>query len=235
MSEKLNFTHLDEYGRKRLVQVSVILFIVLALYFLAAGRVNLMWAWIYLGLGLVSIVVGGAYVLQHNPAAINERGRPPENQKSWDKIIVALSSPLYLGVYIIAGLDIRFGWSVNPPLWLHLLGAVLTVIASFLTYSAMAHNPFLSTVVQIAEQRGHRVASSGPYRYVRHPMYTSLIFSWPGIALILGSYWAVIPGLISSALMVIRTVLEDQTLKDELPGYLEYTQQTRFRLLPGIW
>ena len=228
-------TGLDEYGRRRLVQVVVLLIAILSIYFLAAGRFNLPWAWVYLAVGIISLLAGGAYVLRHNPQAINERGRPPENQKKWDKVIVAFNSLFYLGVYITAGLDARFAWTDSMPLWLHLLGVLGSFISSGLTYAAMAHNPFLSTVVQISDQRGHRVATSGPYRYIRHPMYSSLIIGWPALAFLLGSYWALIPGLLAAALMVTRTALEDSTLMTELPGYAEYARHTRHRLLPGVW
>lgn len=228
-------TGLDEYGRRRLVQVGVLLITILSIYFLAAGRLDLPWAWVYLGVGVISLLAGGAYVLRHNPQAINERGRPPENQKKWDKVLVAFNSLFYLGVYITAGLDARFGWTESVALWLHLLGVLGSFLSSALTYAAMAHNPFLSTVVQIADQRGHRVATSGPYHYIRHPMYTSLIIGWPSLALLLGSYWALIPGMLATALMILRTVLEDRTLMAELPGYSEYAQHTRYRLLPGLW
>ena len=228
-------TGLDAYGRRRLVQVVATLVITMAIYFLAAGRLNLPWAWVYLGIAIASVLVGGIYVLRRNPQAINERGRPPENQKNWDRLIVRLNSLCYLGVYIVAGLDARFGWTAYVPFWLHLLGAFGTILSSALTYAAMAHNPFLSTVVQISDQRGHRVATSGPYRIIRHPMYSSLILGWSAIALLLGSYWTLIPGLLASILMTIRTALEDRTLMAELPGYADYARHTRFRLLPGIW
>lgn len=99
----------------------------------------------------------------------------------------------------------------------------------------MAHNKFLSMVVQVAQERGHQVATQGPYRYVRPPMYLSLVLSWPALSLLLGSYWALIPGFLASIIIIIRTSLEDRTLQAELPGYADYARQVRFRLLPGIW
>jgi protein-S-isoprenylcysteine O-methyltransferase Ste14 len=103
------------------------------------------------------------------------------------------------------------------------------------TYWAMAVNPFLSTIVRIQDDRGHFVVTSGPYRYVRHPMYAMILLMWPGIALELGSWWALIPAVVIAIVFVIRTTLEDRTLQAELPGYAAYGQQTRYRLLPGVW
>jgi protein-S-isoprenylcysteine O-methyltransferase Ste14 len=229
-------THgLDQYGRRRLVQVVVTLSIALGIYFLAAGRADLAWGWVYLGIGVVSLVGGGWYILRHNPQVINERGRPAENQKTWDKIILAIYTPLFVAVYIVAGLDARFGWSEVMPLWLHLVGVLISFSSMALTYSAMAHNKFLAQVVQIADQRGHRVATEGPYHYIRHPMYASLILSWPALAFVFGSYWALVPAGLAALMILIRTILEDRTLLAELPGYKEYAQKTPYRLLPGVW
>jgi len=225
---------LDRYGYRRIVQVLVTLAIVTAVIFISAGHLAFLWGWVYLGLALVALIGGALYVLRHNPQAINERGRPAEGQKSWDKTLMSVYVLLFISVYVLSGLDVRFGWSVMP-LWLHGIGAILTVISSVLTYGAMAHNKFLSLYVQVAQARGHQVATSGPYRYVRHPMYLSLVLSWPALALLLGSFWALLPGLLASAIIVLRTVLEDRTLQDELPGYADYARQVRYRLVPRIW
>lgn len=226
---------LDAYGRRRLVQVASMLVIILAVYFLAAGRLDLPWGWVYLGVGIVSLLAGGFYVLRHNPQAINERGRPSEKQKAWDKTLVAVYTPIYLSTYIVAGLEARFDWTSGVPVWLHLLGVGMSLVSSALTYSAMAHNPFLAQVVQVSDQRGHRVATKGPYRFIRHPMYLSLIIGWPALAFLLGSYWALIPGIMASILIIVRTALEDRTLLAELPGYRKYSHRTPYRLIPWVW
>ena len=225
---------LDAYGRKRIVQVLATLAVAVMVVFVAAGKLNYLWGWVYLGVSLLSLILGAGYVLKHNPQAINERGRPAEGQKGWDKILMILYLPLFILVYVISGLDARFAWSA-VPLWLHLVGVVFTLAGSALTYGAMAHNKFLSMYVQVAQERGHRVATEGPYRHLRHPMYLSLVLSWPALALLLGSYWALLPGSLASALIIIRTLLEDRTLIKELPGYADYARQVRYRLLPGIW
>jgi protein-S-isoprenylcysteine O-methyltransferase Ste14 len=225
---------LDEFGRRRLVQVVSIILLMGALYFIAAGSLKATWGWVWLAVGLVSLVVGGLYVLRINPAVINERGRPAERQKSWDKALMLVYLPIYLGAYIVSGLDWRFSWS-DMPLWLHLVGILGTLASGGLTYAAMAHNPFLAQVVQVAEERGHRVATSGPYRYVRHPMYASLLIGWLTMGWLFGSWWAFIPAGLAALILIIRTALEDRTLQTELPGYAEYAAKTRYRLLPGVW
>ena len=227
-------TGLDANGRRRLVQVLSSIVVILAIYFIAAGSLQAVWGWVYLGVSGVSVLAGGLYVVRHNPQAINERGRAAEGQKGWDKILLLFYTPLFIIIYIVAGLDFRFNGD-SMALWAHLLGALVTLAGSALTYAAMAHNKFLSMWVQVAGERGHQVASSGPYRYVRHPMYLSLVLSWPALALLFGSYWALPPALLASVLIVMRTALEDRTLQTELPGYDAYAREVRWRLIPGVW
>ena len=230
---------LDAYGRRRIVQVLSTLIIAVVVIFICAGSLRFLWGWVYLGVALSSLALGAAYILRHNPQAINERGRPAEGQKGWDKVLMLIYLPLFISVYVVAGLDARFDWSgttlSSVPLWLHWLGMLFTFAGSALTYAAMAHNKFLSMYVQVAGDRGHQVATGGPYRYVRHPMYLSLVLSWPALALLLGSYYALIPGLLASLIIIIRTGMEDRTLQAELPGYTDYARQVRYRLLPGVW
>lgn len=233
-SSQTTSASLDAYGRRRIVQVLSTLVLALIVVFVAAGTLSFLWGWVYLGVSLLSLILGAAYVLRHNPQAINERGRPAEKQKGWDKILMMIYLPFFILVYFVSGLDARFGLS-DVPLWLHLVGLVFVLIGSALTYGAMAHNKFLSMYVQVAQERGHQVATEGPYRYARHPMYLSLLLSWPALALLLGSYWALLPGGLASAIILIRTALEDRTLLQELPGYAAYAQQVRYRLLPGVW
>jgi len=123
--------------------------------------------------------------------------------------------------------------SENP---LAQIAAMLLVIAGHaLVVWATGTNAFFSQVVRIQTERGHTVITGGPYRYVRHPAYVGMILVVVGAPIMLGSWWALIPGVISAVLMIVRTVLEDRTLQAELSGYVEYAQHTRYRLLPGVW
>ncbi len=140
---------------------------------------------------------------------------------------------MLLVLFAVAGLDAgRFGWSVMP-IAVQIAGYVALLMAMAVTYWAMAANPFLSTVVRIQDDRGHYVVTSGPYRYVRHPMYAMMFFMWPGIALELGSWWALIPAAVIVIVFVIRTALEDRTLQAELPGYAEYAQRYPLSISAG--
>ena len=205
-----------------------------AILFVAAGRLNWPEAWIFLGISLAGIMANGLWSIRHNPEMLNERGRMGKNAKSWDKVIGLFYMFFLFGIYILAGLDVRFGWS-QAPLWVKILGGIALALSLALTFWVMKVNAFLSTFVRIQDERGHTTVSSGPYRFVRHPMYVGiLLMSW-GTAFLLGSWWGVIPAVLNIVLFFIRTALEDSTLQAELPGYKEYAARIRYRLIPGIW
>jgi protein-S-isoprenylcysteine O-methyltransferase Ste14 len=217
---------------RRMLQVVVTYLVLAVLLFCSSGRLNWIWAWAYLGAGLGLLVINAVIL----PAElIAERGHPGENVKGWDRLLATLTGLPTLGVPIVAGLDARFGWS--PPLapGIHLTGLALFALGQGLFTWAMASNRYFSTAVRIQMDRGHTVATGGPYRYVRHPGYAGFVVSYLGMALALGSLWAILPAVLIACPLVVRTVLEDRTLQDELPGYRDYAQQVRYRLLPGIW
>jgi protein-S-isoprenylcysteine O-methyltransferase Ste14 len=146
---------------------------------------------------------------------------------------VALYGPLL--IWIVAGLDERYGWSPQISLWLQVVAIIVAVLGSALATWAMLSNTFFSGTVRIQKERGHTVASGGPYRYVRHPGYVAGILFDVATPLILGSLWALVPAGLTVCAFVVRTALEDRTLQEELAGYREYAQQVRYRLLPGVW
>jgi protein-S-isoprenylcysteine O-methyltransferase Ste14 len=136
---------------------------------------------------------------------------------------------------IVAGLDHRYNWSPEFPLWLNVMGFILISLGYAFAAWALAENRFFSSVVRIQTERGHVVCDTGPYRFVRHPGYAGNIPPLFGIVLALGSVWTLIPAAVASIITVIRTLLEDQTLQDELPGYRDYARRVRYRLIPGIY
>jgi protein-S-isoprenylcysteine O-methyltransferase Ste14 len=145
---------------------------------------------------------------------------------------VAVFGPL---TWIVAGLDLRFGWSPRLPLAVQIAALALVIVGFLLGTWAMAVNRFFSAIVRIQEDRGHTVVTAGPYRYVRHPSYTGGILASLATALALSSLWALIPGGAVALVTIVRTALEDRTLQEELAGYKDYAQKVRYRLVPGIW
>lgn len=226
---------LNRAGVNRLMQVFGSIAIMGAILFVSAGSIAWLNAWAFLGISLAAISIGGLWVLRKNPDVINERGRMAENTKSWDKVIGALYMVMLLALFVVAGLDAaRFAWS-TMPISVSIVGVIGFGLAMLLIYWTMLGNPYLSTFVRIQDDRGHRAVTTGPYRLVRHPMYVGIILYTLCISLILGSWYSLIPGGLIVIIFIVRTALEDQTLKQELPGYREYAERVRYRLVPGIW
>ncbi len=226
---------LERSGINRLIQIFISILLMGLTLFLSAGRWDWPAAWIFLGTYALMVLTAGIWVARKHPDVVNERGKIAHDAKSWDKVLMTIYSVMILVLFAVAGLDVgRFGWSVLP-LALQLIGYIALIIAMAVTYWAMAVNPFLSTIVRIQDDRGHYVVTTGPYRYVRHPMYAMILLMYPGIALELGSWLALIPAAVIIIVFVIRTALEDRTLQAELPGYAEFARHTRYRLMPGIW
>lgn len=205
--------------------------------FLPAGRLNWVWGWVLLGVLTAVMAAHPLLLVPLNPELLAEREKSfyDKGVKTWDKWITTLAGGLMFLLWIVAGLDLRFQWTGPIPLAYHLGGLVVTLLGYALFLWAMASNAFFSEGVRIQEERGHVVARGGPYRYVRHPGYGGTILAQLGTPFLLGSPWALIPSGVLAALLVVRTCLEDKTLREELPGYKEYTQQIPSRLLPGVW
>ena len=219
--------------RKRMLQVVVKFLVLAAILFISSGRLDWVWAWAYLGVGVGILAIN---VLVVPPELIAERGQiGQEDIKSWDRVLTTLSILPTLGTPIVSGLDERFGWSPPLVVAIQVVALILFALAQGLFTWGMVSNKFFSTMVRIQDERDHAVASEGPYRYVRHPGYVGYITASFATALALGSLWALIPAGLTVCLLVVRTALEDKTLREELPGYAEYAQRVRYRLLPGLW
>jgi protein-S-isoprenylcysteine O-methyltransferase Ste14 len=230
-------TELSKSLKKGLPLVGgVILAMSLAL-FAAAGTLDWLPAWIFIGSYLFFFSIWIWWGLKNRPELIAERGQALQRKdaKSWDQVVVRVNLLLSLVTYVVVGLDaVRFGWtSVSLPA--QVLGGGLLLFSYVFSFWALASNPFASGTVRIQKERGHTVSTGGPYRFVRHPMYVGSLAGDIGIPLFLGSYWGLVPGFLMAALFVYRTWREDRTLQEELPGYKEFTQKVRYRLLPGVW
>jgi protein-S-isoprenylcysteine O-methyltransferase Ste14 len=219
----------------RLGQIAFFFLMQAAILFLAAGGLDWTWAWVFLGICLLSVSVNATFLLRSSPETVAERGRPKET-KAWDKVVGGIYAlALFFALPLVAGLDARFDWTQGLGATWNVSGAVLLTVGLGLGGWAMISNSFFSTAVRIQTDRGQTVCRTGPYRLVRHPGYAGFILQSLGTPLLLGSLWALIPGVVAAAFMIVRTFLEDRMLRAELPGYVDYAQDVRFRLLPGIW
>ncbi len=206
-----------------------------ALLFLPAGRLDWWEVWLFLAIYYMVALVGQLWIMRRDPALDQERSRFGQNVKSWDRVIVGVNWLLTLVLLVVIGLDAgRMHWSVVPLGW-RLAGGLGLIPCFGLTLWAARANTFLSGQVRIQTERGHYTVKGGPYRYVRHPMYLSMILYDVCLPVLLGSWWALCVSGTMIALIVLRTALEDRTLQKELTGYAAYTRQTRYRLVPGIW
>jgi protein-S-isoprenylcysteine O-methyltransferase Ste14 len=210
----------------------VVLFL---LIFVSAGRFDYWQGWLYI-VSTSGVLLVTVFAMRRNPQLIEERLNPGQGVKPWDKWYFALSTPLYIGGLILASLDTgRFGWSPELPLWVYGLSILLFLAGQGLFLWAKVSNRYFSSVVRIQTERGQTVCREGPYRYVRHPGYVGS-FVWTLAApLLFGSLWAMLPAVLSVVLLAWRTVREDETLQQELPGYAEYARQVKYRLVPNLW
>lgn len=223
---------LNRNGLQLFLGIAFFLAVQAAVLLLAAGTWRWPAAWAYFGVYLLCYTAGLTWVAAVNPAVINERGRKAENTERFDRRFHRLMPLLIFGGLIVGGLDHRFDWSA-VPLVVQVAGLLLLIPALLLAVWVLATNAYASRVVRL--QDGHQVVTTGPYRYVRHPMYSGTLLSWVAAALALGSWWMLIPAAAGIALFIWRTAREDATLQNKLPGYVAYTRQTRYRLLPGVW
>ena len=171
-----------------------------------------------------------------NPELLKQRAQFGVGTKSWDFVYLAAFGLTYLLTVLVSALDAgRNHWLVMPA-WLWIVGAVLFVAGHAIINKSMLANPFFEKTARIQNDRNHHVIDSGPYIYVRHPGYVGVIV---GLILatpfMLGSWWALVPAILSVISIVVRTAFEDQMLLNELDGYTAYARQVRYRLVPHLW
>jgi protein-S-isoprenylcysteine O-methyltransferase Ste14 len=205
------------------------------LLFLPAGTLDWPLAWLFLLVFLAALILAALILWRVNPAIFQARSRIQPGTKRWDRILLAILLPTMLTILPVAALDDgRFHW-LPVPWWAVGAGYVLLLAGIGITAWAQAVNRFFEPGVRIQTERGHHVIDTGPYAVVRHPGYVAAGLIFAGIALSLGSVWALVPAAAAASLLVLRTAWEDRTLHAELPGYQDYARRVRWRLVPGIW
>jgi protein-S-isoprenylcysteine O-methyltransferase Ste14 len=203
-----------------------------AVAFIAAGRLDWTWAWVYLAMNLATALVVTPIAIHTNPVTVAAHEEPTKAQR-WDVGSLLVVLGLYIALPLVAGLDERFGWAPDISIAWHVAGGVVLAVGLALPSWVMTVNPFIWSDVTI--QSGQMVCTAGPYQIVRHPAYTGLILQALGIPILLGSLWALVPGIVAAAFIIAATIREDRTLQAELAGYREYAERVRFRLVPGVW
>ena len=215
--------------------VGVVLAFTLAL-FLPIGTFAWLAGWVFLVLFLGFYLAVTLWLFKHNPGLLQERMHlGSSDQKGWDKVLFPLLLLFPFVWLMFIALDaVRFQWS-PLPVWLQFVGALVLLGSFYLLFLTFRENTYLSTIVRIQADRGHTVVSTGPYHYVRHPMYTGMLAFFVGTPLLLGSGYGIVGGLLLMLMLARRAVLEERTLQTELHGYAAYMRQVKYRLVPYVW
>jgi protein-S-isoprenylcysteine O-methyltransferase Ste14 len=205
--------------------------------FLAAGTVVWTARWAFLVLFFGFTLVLSRWLLRHNPGLLTERmtgiGKP--DQRAWDKVFYVVANVFFLAWLVLMPLDVvRFHWS-HMSLFLQVVGALLLLCSFYLFFLTSWENAYLSPAVRVQTERGHTVVSTGPYQHVRHPMHATALIFLVGTTLLLGSWYGLFLVLILVVAIALRAVQEERTLQAELPGYVEYMAQVKYRLIPYVW
>jgi len=205
------------------------------LMFIAAGKINYFEGWIYFAISVFGLVINIA-TTKNKDELVNERSNPGANTQPWDKKILGLLAILTILSYVVAGLDSgRFNWSPPFDFRITAIGILFMIAGQIIFTVAKYQNNFFSSVARIQTERSHAVCNSGLYKFIRHPGYLGMTLSWIGFPLILNSIYSAIPVLLAIILLITRTSLEDKFLSNELNGYKEYMQKTKYRIIPFVW
>lgn len=202
-----------------------------ALLFLPAGSLSYVGGWRLMGLLFGPMLIAGFVMLFKSPALLEKRLDAREKQAA-QKGVLAFSGLMFIGSFVVAGLDWRFGWSkVSLPITI--IASVLFLVSYGLYAEVMRENAYLSRTIKVEE--GQRVVDTGLYGIVRHPMYSATLLLFLAMPLVLGSWYALIPMAFYPAIIIVRLLNEEKLLTRELPGYEEYKQKVKYHLIPFIW
>ncbi len=217
----------------RTVIVRIVFFIAAlgAMLFLPAGTFNYWQAWAYLAMLIIPMVFVLTYLIRRNPELLERRMRMREKETE-QKLVIKLSILFFVTAFLIPGFDKRFGWS-SVPLEV-IVAADAIILAGYMVFVlVLRENRYASRIIEVEQKQ--KVVTTGPYAVVRHPMYSGALLMYGFSPLALGSYWGMIPNVLLLLIIVARIRNEEEVLKQELEGYMEYTQKVKYRLAPGIW
>jgi protein-S-isoprenylcysteine O-methyltransferase Ste14 len=207
------------------------------LLFLAAGSLDWPGAWIFLAQMIVLLLLGGLWLARNDPHLLEERLAPPiqKDQPIENKILLSLIILVIFGALALMALDaVRFRWS-SVPIWLQAIGELILIVSIWIVSGTLRENSFAAPVIKIQEGRGQTVVDTGPYRYVRHPMYAATLLFFVGTSLLLGAWCGLAAVLALAILLSIRIQIEEKALRSGLEGYDGYAERVRHRLVPRVW
>jgi protein-S-isoprenylcysteine O-methyltransferase Ste14 len=219
------------------VRTIVWLGVMALLLFAAAGSWRWTQAWAFLTIFGIGSVLFSAWLLPRDPALLASRLGPllQPGQPAWDKVFLLAFVTIWCGWLVLMGLDARrWQWS-HVPGWLNVVGGLLVIAGFLATALVLRETSFAAPVVRVQSDRGQHVIDTGPYALVRHPMYASALLYLAGMPLLLGSWYGLLGAPLIVAGVAPRAVFEERLLKQHLPGYADYMERVRYRLVPGVW
>jgi protein-S-isoprenylcysteine O-methyltransferase Ste14 len=207
-----------------------------ALLFVPAGTWRWPAAWVFLAAMMLIGLCSGLWLAKTDPELLAERMRltARDEQPAADKFFVPVLGTAFFGWFVLIGIDHRLHGS-DFPIALQAIGLAMLFVSTLFIMWVFRENSFAAPLVKVQRERGHHVISSGPYAWVRHPMYSGAILFFIGMPLLLGSLWGLIASPLLAAMFAIRITIEERTLRAGLDGYIDYTSRVRYRLLPGVW
>jgi protein-S-isoprenylcysteine O-methyltransferase Ste14 len=217
--------------KKIFLLIPLILIVIGLMLFLPAGSLNYWQAWLFMGTLFVPFVFVASYFLKHDPGLLERRLRFKEKEAE-EKVIIRIGQLLFFIGFLVPGFDFRFGWS-NVPSWLVIASDAVIFLAYMLVFLVFKENSYASRIVEVDKKQ--KVISTGPYAFVRHPMYTGVIPMYLCIPLALSSYIALIFFVPVVIVIILRIFDEERLLLKDLEGYKEYTKKVKYRLIPSVW
>ena len=214
-----------------LLRFALVIILIGLIVFLPAGTIKFWEVWVYFGILFIPMIFVLTYLLKNDPELLERRMKMKEKEEP-QKVFVKLSILVFLIAFIIPGIDHRFEWS-EVPFIVIIIADLFIFIGYLLFFLVLKENTYASRIIQV--EKDQRVISTGLYAIVRHPMYVAVIMMYVLSPLALGSYWAVVAVLPLPVLIIFRIKSEEKILIDKLPGYREYTQEVKYRLIPYIW
>ena len=233
MKKKSEMTRQEKRSliRKILIRFSFLPLVLALLILLPAGTFNYWQVYFYCGILVVPMIFVLFYFLKNDPKFLERRTRAKEKEKQQIHIAI-LSALIFLAGFIIPGLDHRFAWSFVPTN-ITLLADLIILLGYLLIFFVFRQNSYASRIIEVDEEQ--KVISTGLYALVRHPMYVGVLLMYIPTPLALGSYWGLIPFALLPLSLALRILNEEKVLSENLPGYKEYCEKTRYRLIPYIW